>query len=27
VAHHVKVPGDDGALVLVLDQDFVDLHI
>ncbi len=25
MAHHVKVPGDDGALVLVLDQDFVHL--
>jgi len=26
VSHDVKVPGDDGALVLVLNEDFVDLQ-
>ena len=25
VTHHVKVPGDDGALVLILDENLVDL--
>ena len=26
VSHHIKVPGDDRALVLVLDQHFVRLE-